>query len=254
MAGRSVDTPVAAPFQGPFTGIDGPDRSRLLIAEHASNAIPPELDQLGLDAIALDDHIAWDPGVAGVVAWLARHWQCPAVLGGVSRLVVDLNRREDESSLILAESDGVTVPGNVGIDAHERQRRIAAYHRPYHARITGAIDGCLAAGITPRIISIHSFTPELDGFSRPWQIGVLWKRDPGRNARVIAALRARGHLVGDNEPYDGHVAMGYSLDHHGVQRKLWHQMFEIRNDLIRTPEGQAFWAGEIAEVLEQALE
>jgi len=242
--------PKVAPYRGPYSRIDGPDRTRLIIAEHASNAVPEELARLGLDDDALDDHIAYDPGVHGVVAWLAAHWSCTAVLGGFSRLVADLNRHEDEAALILAESDGVIVPGNVQVDAAERRRRIEAYHRPYHAHITSQIDARIMEGMQPRIISIHSFTRVLDGFARPWQLGVLWKNEAERHQRVINALRARGHLVGDNEPYDGHIAMGFSLDHHGVQRGLWHLMFEIRNDLIRSPEGQAYWASEIAEVID----
>ncbi|MBK8283380.1 MAG: N-formylglutamate amidohydrolase [Ahniella sp.] len=243
-------TEAIQPYHAPFRIIDGPERSILLIAEHASNAVPDELDGLGLENSARVDHIAWDPGVGGVVQQLAGHWRCNAVLGGMSRLVVDLNRGEDDSSLILAESDGIPVPGNIGIDPTERARRIEAYHRPYHARIRAEIDARLAEGIAVRVVSVHSFTPTLDGFSRPWQVGVLWKTAAQRNQAVIEALRARGHFVGDNEPYDGHIAMGFSLDHHGVQRDLWHVMFELRNDLIRTPEAQAYWAMELAEVLE----
>ena len=242
-------TEAIQPYHAPFRIIDGPERSILLIAEHASNAVPDEFDGLGLDDRARVDHIAWDPGVGGVVQHLASFWQCAAVLGGVSRLVADLNRGEDDSSLILAESDGTTVPGNVGIDATERARRIDLYHRPYHQKIRDEIDTRLAQGIDVRVVSVHSFTPTLDGLSRPWQVGVLWKTAAERNQSIIAALRARGHFVGDNEPYDGHIAMGFSLDHHGVQRGLWHVMFELRNDLIRTPEAQAYWAMELTEAL-----
>ncbi|AVP98381.1 N-formylglutamate amidohydrolase [Ahniella affigens] len=240
-------------YQAPYHLIAGTNRHVLIIAEHASNAVPPELRDLGLGADALSDHIAFDPGVRLVVQALLQRWQCSAVLGGVSRLVADLNRSESSPSLILAESDGIAVPGNQAVDQRERERRVAAYHRPYHQAIASEIDQRSALGIEPQIVSVHSFTPVLEGFSRPWQIGVLWQRDPERHARVLAALNDRRHIVGDNEPYDGRTAMGYSLETHGVQRGLWHIMFELRNDLIRTEAGAAFWAGEIDHVLRSEL-
>lgn len=240
-------------YQAPFHHIVGANPHVLIIAEHASNAVPPELDQLGLGIDALSDHIAFDPGVRLVVHALLQRWQCSAVLGGVSRLVVDLNRSESSPSLILAASDGITVPGNQAVDQGERERRLAAYHRPYHQAIAREIDQRRALGIEPQIVSVHSFTPVLDGFQRPWQIGVLWQRDPERHARVLAALNSRGHIVGDNEPYDGRTAMGYSLETHGVHRGLWHIMFELRNDLIRHEAGGTFWAAEIDQVLRPEL-
>lgn len=240
-------------YQAPFHRVAGVNPNILIIAEHASNAVPPELKQLGLGIDALSDHIAFDPGVRLVVQALLQHWQCGAVLGGVSRLVVDLNRSESSPGLILAESDGIAVPANQAVDSRERERRIAAYHRPYHQAIASEIDQRRALGVEPQIVSVHSFTPVLDGFSRPWQIGVLWQRDPERHARVLVALNARGHIVGDNEPYDGRTAMGYSLETHGVQRDLWHIMFELRNDLIRSEAGATYWAGEIDHVLRPEL-
>lgn len=240
-------------YQAPFQCLAGRNPEILIIAEHASNAVPPELLQLGLSDAARCDHIAFDPGVRPVIEHLQARWQCTAILGGVSRLVVDLNRGEDSPGLMLAESDGIVVPGNQALDQAERARRIAAYHRPYHQEIRRQIDVRLAAGISPQIVSVHSFTPVMAGFARPWQIGVLWQRDPERHARVLAALAARGHRVGDNEPYDGRTAMGYSLETHGVQRGLWHIMFELRNDLIQDRAGAAFWASEIEAVLAAEL-
>ena len=31
--------------------------------------------------------------------------------------------------------------------------------------------------IVPVLVSIHSFTPEMKGVKRPWEIGILWDRD-----------------------------------------------------------------------------
>jgi predicted N-formylglutamate amidohydrolase len=68
-------------------------------------------------------------------------------------------------------------------------------------------------------------------------------------AGLIDALRGQGIEVGDNEPYDGRVAMGYTLEHHAIPRGLPHVLIEIRNDLIRSSEGQGDWAMRIAQAM-----
>ena len=49
---------------------------------------------------------------------------------------------------------------------------------------------------------MHSFTPEMKGFERPWHVGVLWNDDPRLPEPLLAELRRDPSLVvGDNEPY-----------------------------------------------------
>src|SRR3546814_16837874 len=81
-----------------------------------------------------------DIGVAQVSALLARQLGCTAVLGGVSRLVIDLNREEDAPGLLPVMSDGHAVPGNRHADLADRMMR---FHHPYHhhvARLLERID------------------------------------------------------------------------------------------------------------------
>ena len=89
-----------------------------------------------------------------------------------------------------------------------RARRLDIYHRPYHNAITARIDRLQEDGQTPRLVSIHSFTPQLLGNPpRPWHIGVLWDRDARLVTPLLESLRREPDLVvGDNEPYIGRLA------------------------------------------------
>jgi predicted N-formylglutamate amidohydrolase len=93
-----------------FTQIDGGALDLLIIADHASAHVPADID-LGIDAALLTNHIAIDIGVAEVSRLLAEQLGCTAILGGVSRLVIDLNREDDAPGLLPVMSDGHVIPG-----------------------------------------------------------------------------------------------------------------------------------------------
>src|SRR6476660_4977903 len=115
-----------------------------ILCDHASNALPAGYGSLGVPAAELERHIAYDIGAATVARTLAVRLGAPAVLAPFSRLLIDPNRGLDDPTLIMTLSDGAVVPGNVGLDAAERARRVARYYRPYHDSVAGAIDGALA--------------------------------------------------------------------------------------------------------------
>jgi predicted N-formylglutamate amidohydrolase len=227
----------------------------LVTCDHASRRVPKSLRNLGLGAESLKLHVGWDIGAADVSRGLARRLDAPAILAGYSRLVIDCNRDLDDPTSIPAVSDGIPVPGNQDLSPAAKGRRVEALFRPYHREIEAALDGFAARGVHPAVLSIHSFTPVMNDFERPWHIGILWDKDPRMPVPVLAALRREpGLVVGDNEPYSAREPAGYTVRHHAVTRGLPHLAVEIRQDLIATRGGTAEWGDRLARVLTPILE
>ena len=225
----------------------------LLLADHASNRLPEGYPPaLGMDEAEFERHIAYDIGVEGVTRRLAASLGAPAVLSRFSRLLIDPNRGEDDPTLVMRLSDRTIIPANHALDAAERERRLEGYWRPYDRAVNRAIEEMtLANGAPPVVVSIHSFTPYWREVPRPWQVGVLWDADDRAARPMIEMLGEDGALtVGDNEPYDGALG-GDMMNRQCHMRGIAHALIEVRQDLIRTEEGQAEWAERLAPVLER---
>jgi predicted N-formylglutamate amidohydrolase len=226
--------------------LEGGARDVLLLCDHASNAVPADID-LGIAPELLDNHIAIDMGAAAVTRALAGKLDCPAILATVSRLVIDLHREPDHVGLIPHRSDGHLIPGNETVD---KPARIARFHAPYHRVLRDRI-----RAQRPRLIlSIHSFTPCLEhgGTDRPWQVGVLYNRDTRAAYPTVKFFERRGFVTGDNEPYSGRL-LNATLNRHAEGQGIPSVAIEIRNDLIREGAGAEEWAGTLADLAEHLL-
>ena len=225
--------------------IDG-DAEILLVADHASDHAPADID-LGIDPAWLAEHIAIDIGTDALTRALAARLNASAVIAGVSRLVIDLNREPEAAGLIPAVSDGRVVPGNQTLDPADRAVRIERFHVPYHDAVARLAQ---RAG-TQLLVSVHSFTPELatrPDLARPWPVGILYNRDE-RAARVaIDHLRAKGLLVGDNEPYSGQL-LNYTMNRHAEANGLPYINIEVRQDLLSTAGQIVDWADQLAATI-----
>ncbi|HMN52914.1 MAG TPA: N-formylglutamate amidohydrolase [Sphingopyxis sp.] len=215
----------------------------LLIGDHASAHVPEDID-LGIEAALLANHIAIDIGVAEVAALLVEAGAVDAaILGGVSRLVVDCNRDEDAPGAIPIASDGHAIPGNA-IDHEGREARMARFFRPYHDHIAATI----AAHPPAMILSLHSFTPSLASDpdqARPWQVGVLYNADDRLAGPAIAALAAEGLIVGDQLPYSGKL-LNATMNRHAEANAIPYVGIEMRQDLVGDAAGQALFAERLA--------
>jgi predicted N-formylglutamate amidohydrolase len=234
----------------PVETVEGSVESGILIlCDHASNAVPPDLGDLGLPESEFQRHIAYDIGAAAVSRSLARQLGAPAILTQFSRLIIDPNRGRDDPTLVMRLSDGAVVPGNAKADEAEVQRRIARFYDPYDHAISTAIHKAMAAGHPPVVVTVHSFTPVWRGWPRPWHVGILWDADDRFAKPLLEGLQAEeGLVVGDNEPYDGALA-GDTVDRHATVRGLANALIEIRQDLIASDEGAEEWAERFARLL-----
>ena len=229
----------------------------LILCDHASNYMPPEFDNLGLTQAQCAAHIAYDPGAFDVARLLAENLQCPLLATQFSRLLIDPNRGLDDPTLVMKLSDGAIIPGNRTVDSYQDrgawQSRIERFYQPYDAAIGTAIAHAQSQGVTPIILSIHSFTPIWRGTPRPWQASVLWDKDP-RVARLMMRFMSDfdGLTFGDNEPYTGRRA-GETLHRHGTKNGLAHAIVELRQDEIKTEQQHHLWATRLADFSKHAV-
>lgn len=238
-------------MSGPWCDIPGNPRSAmLLIGDHASNDVPEGID-LGVAAALMEQHVAIDVGVAPLGRALCAALECPGVLGGVSRLVIDLNRAEDAAGLIPEASDGHAIPGNARLTGRARRARVARWWRPYHDHIAHLI-----RTTSPKLlISLHSFTPRLatSDAPRPWEIGILYNADARAALLALPLLTHAGIVAGDNLPYSGKV-LNATMNRHAEANGIPYLGIEVRQDLIGDAHGVALWAARIAPIVSAVRE
>ena len=214
----------------------------LLLCDHASSHVPAAY-AAGIPPALRELHIGVDIGAGALTRALAARIDAPAVLGTVSRLVIDLHRQPDHAALIPKVSDGHVIPANADSD---RQERIARYFAPFHAAISDQVRRQRPA----MIVAIHSFTRRLQGdvADRPWHAGILYGRDRRLALPAIDLLRANGIATGDNQPYSGMV-LNATLNRHAEAQGIPSLLVEVRNDLIDGDEGVQRWSVLLAEMI-----
>lgn len=239
---------------GAADSIEGNSPSGVIIlCDHASNFVPDDLDDLGLGEQALSDHIAWDIGAEKVTRMMCEMMGATAVIQKVSRLVIDVNREPDRDSLIPVISDGIHIPGNRGLAFADTSDRVDRYYTPFHQAAEQAVTDSLDQGVVPLLIGMHSFTPEMQGQKRPWEIGFLWNKDPRLAQAMIGMLERETDLtIGDNQPYSGQD-LYYTMQRHGADRGVPQTTVEIRQDLLTTEAECRQWAALMCDVLDELL-
>jgi predicted N-formylglutamate amidohydrolase len=233
---------------------EGGAASVVVCCDHASAAVPRSLGTLGLDASELDRHIAYDIGAAQVAVRLAARLDAPAVLAGYSRLVIDCNRTLDDHTSVRIISDGTVVPGNRHLAPEEIEARAEVFFRPYHRAIAEQVGRRRANGLVPVVLSVHSYTGEMNGIARPWQLGVLSGDDRRIADPLLAALAADPALcVGDNKPYSGRDLYGYTIETHALPAGLPNVLLEFRQDQVDSETKAHAWADRVADTLQPIL-
>jgi predicted N-formylglutamate amidohydrolase len=239
----------------PLLGVDDPPpfqiinpagaSSFLIVCDHAGKLIPRRLGSLGLGPEELGRHIAWDLGAAELSVMLSKALDATLIRQTYSRLVIDCNRDPSAPDAMAPVSDGTIIPGNQDLSAEDRAARVESIHEPYHSAIASALG-------EKTIVAIHSFTPEMNGVARPWEIGIL--HHLGNTGFAMSVLAELGRMttqpVGDNEPYamDG---IDYTVPRHAYPAELPYLEIEVRQDILLTPEGRARISALLQTVLQK---
>lgn len=175
----------------------------VLTCEHASNAVPARYRPLFKGAAAqLRSHRGWDPGALVMARRLSRRLDLPVLAGRVTRLLVDLNRTRDDRGRFSSFSSTMSEP--------DRIRVLETYYDPHWQSVDAAIRAAFhRRGALVLHLACHSFTPQLDGRAREYEIGLLF--DPRRAAEAWVATRWRARMksrhpelrIRHNLPYRG---------------------------------------------------
>ncbi len=139
--------------------------------EHGGNQVPGEYTYLFDQGKAdLTSHRGYDPGARQVYELL--HEQLPSAgqLNEVSRLLVELNRSQGHPGLFSKYTK--TLPPST------RKHLLQTYYYPYRQQLEKSIADAIRKSFRAIHISVHSFTPELNGDIRNAEIGLLY--DPSR--------------------------------------------------------------------------
>lgn len=225
----------------------------VLACEHASNFIPPELNNLGLRDELLLSHIAWDSGAMSVARAMSERLDAPLIAPGVSRLVYDCNRAPGLKSCVPILSEHHEIPGNMGLSAEQCEARARLYYTPFIEALQACLERKLGGEKPPVLMTIHSFTPVFKGVKRALDIGFLFDDDE-RFARAMlhAGQSLTGLKFGMNEPYGPSDGVTHTLKEHAIGRGLLNVMVEIRNDLIPDETAQAAMAETLAGLAQAA--
>jgi predicted N-formylglutamate amidohydrolase len=149
----------------------------------------------------LASHRGYDPGALEVARRLARATGARLHAARATRLLVDLNRSPGHRRLFSERTRG--------LERGEKERLLAELYLPYRSAVEREVRRAIEAGGRVLHLSVHSFTPVLDGDVRRADVGLLY--DPARPAeRAFAGTWSRGLCerapelrVRRNYPYRG---------------------------------------------------
>ncbi len=217
-----------------FTVMNSQGRSPVfLTCDHASSAIPHRLQNLGLDADTILSHRGWDIGALSMSRNLSDFLDSPLVYSGFSRLVIDCNRPCDAPQSIPQFVDGVYIPMNMNLSESDIKERQIDIFYPYHDAVQKTLKNLIHRVGKVFYLAIHSFTPQMGGEDRPWEIGVTYEKPSSFSGHLIRSLVGQDDLeVGVNQPYPITREGDYGIHVHGDGNGLESVLIEIRQDLL----------------------
>ena len=96
----------------------------IFLCDHASNFIPKSYNNLGLPSKVLNSHISWDIGAKDLCEKVSKALGQSYFYANFSRLMIDPNRHLFSSDLIVTNSWGQTIPGNIDISFEEKKKEL----------------------------------------------------------------------------------------------------------------------------------
>lgn len=181
-------------------------RTLFLSCEHGGNVVPAPLARhVRIPGNVLTSHRGFDPGALDLFDHL-RPLAAAAISNRLSRLLIEFNRSDDSKDLFSRYSRDL-LP--------DLRRLLLEGYSDYRTGFKQQMEIAMKDGLRITHVSVHTFTPVLDGKVRAVDVGLLY--DPARQRetdlcdawRNAIRLRAPGLRVRLNHPYKG-TSDGYT--------------------------------------------
>lgn len=207
----------------------------LFTCEHASNVIPEEYRNLFKGATKiLNTHRGYDPGALDLFKELQKMADFSSTYS-ISRLLVEVNRSIGHPDLFSEFTKGLS--------SAEKNTIINTWYNPYRKKVEDQIKKHLESGEKVLHLSVHSFTPNLNGEIRNADIGLLY--DPSRKDEKLFCKDLKSNLsledaslkIRFNYPYLGkadgfttYLRRKFPKQYSGVELEV-NQKFEKANKM-----------------------
>ena len=158
-----------------------------LSCEHGGNQVPNTYKYLFQNQEEiLNTHRGYDKGALELYKTLLHiHDTYFSISNEISRLLVDCNRSLFRPNLFSSFTNY--------LDKIEKKRILDSYYYPYRNTFHENVKDVVLYGSTVFHISVHAFTPEIDGKIRAADIGILF--DPGHGIEKTVAMYWRKILL-----------------------------------------------------------
>lgn len=144
----------------------------IISCEHAVNSVPETYQPLFKPyQDLLQTHRAIDFGALAIATYLSKQFHCHFIQANTTRLLIDCNRSLSHRQCFSE----ITAP----LSQEEKNRLIEQFYLPFRQAVETNIKKYIQQGNLVLHLSIHSFTPELNGSKRNGDVGFLY--DPKRS-------------------------------------------------------------------------
>lgn len=174
----------------------------LVSCEHAVNTVPSMYIHLFKEQEhVLQTHRGLDLGAFEIANHLNQVFACGYTQATVSRLLIDCNRSLAHSHCFSEFTQGLPI--------EKKQYLIDHYYLPFRQHTENLIKAQVENGSQVLHLSIHSFTPELNGVVRNAGIGLLYdharhgEQEVARIWRSLLLQQTPAYKVRMNYPYHG---------------------------------------------------
>lgn len=209
----------------------------IISCEHAVNTIPTKYQPLFTPKRELlDTHRAIDFGALAISKYMQEQLQCPMIQATASRLLIDCNRSLHHHHCFSEMTQSLPI--------EEKNHIIQDYYLSFRQPVINFIDAAIQNHKQVLHLSIHSFTPVLNGMTRQADIGFLY--DPKRKCERVFAKNwqheIRKHTsqyrIRCNYPYRG-VSDGFTSYLRNIYTEKHYMGLELETNQLITLNNQS---------------